>query len=208
MSVPDAAGRFPTLYSYVDQLNGLPEREFSGEGRFILVGWSMGGSSALRLAAMHPRKIAGLVLVAATPRMMEEKETGWKGMSARRIDVLRRGLELTNGQGFFGQPDGKPNPYMMDDPENLERGLAYLRETDVRSGLQKAFAGGCGFPVHIFQSERDSIVCRSNADYLKSIFTEARFTIVEGHEHALPVHIPEMIDEAMAQCRSNEGEEK
>ena len=187
----------PLLYSYVDQLDAKPESAFEAGGRFILVGWSMGGSSALRLACRYPEQIAGLVLVAATPRMMEERETLWKGMTPRRLEALRKGLELTQGQGFFGIPEGRPNPYMMDAPENLERGLKYLVETDIRDVIARTFADNCAFPVHIFQSERDGIVRSSNAKWLKGIFSSARLTLVPGAEHALPVSIPDLIDDAV-----------
>jgi len=190
-------GRDPVLYSYIDQLDGLPERTFEGGGRFLVVGWSMGGSTALRLACCYPNQIAGLVLIAATPRMMEDHETGWKGMSPMRLEALRRGLELTHGQGFFGIPEGRPNPYIVDSPENLERGLHYLRETDVREQLASTFGGGCAFPVHIFQSERDGIVRSANAAYLQKIFPKATVTLIPGSEHALPIVIPEAIDLAV-----------
>ena len=194
-SAPD--GRLPSLFSYTDQLDGLPERAFGQGGRFLVVGWSMGGSSALRLACRHPEQIAGLVLVAATPRMMAEKEGGWKGMSPMRLEALRRGLELTHGQGFFGVPEGKPNPYMVDDPENLERGLRYLLETDLRADLERTFATGCTFPVHIFQSASDGIVRSENAAYLKRIFPQAAVTMVPGGEHALPIWVAEKISAAL-----------
>ena len=196
MSEP-AGGRMPVLYSYIDQLEGLPERDFARGGRILLVGWSMGGSSALRLACRHPRQVAGLVLVAATPRMMEARETGWKGMTPMRLEALRRGLEMTHGQGFFGVPDGKPNPYQEDSPENLARGLKYLLETDLRADLERTFATGCGFPVHIFQSAADGIVRSANAAYLKTIFPAAAVTLVPGSEHALPIWMPEAIDAAV-----------
>jgi pimeloyl-ACP methyl ester carboxylesterase len=189
----------PLLYSYVDQLDGKPESAFEAGGRFVVVGWSMGGSSALRLACRYSGQIAGLVLVAATPRMMEELETGWQGMTPRRLEALRKGLELTQGQGFFGAPEDRPNPYMMDAPENLERGLKYLVETDVRAVAARTFADGCAFPVHIFQSERDGIVRSSNAEWLKGMFPSARLTFVGGAEHALPVSIPDLIDEAVCE---------
>lgn len=190
-------GNRPILFSYIDQLDGKPEAVLSAGGRFVVVGWSMGGSSALRLACRYPDRIAGLVLVAATPRMMEERETGWRGMSPRRLDALRRGLELTHGQGFFGIPEGRPNPYTTDTPENLERGLEYLLETDVRAEVGRVFSGGCGFPVHIFQSEHDGIVRSSNARWLKEVFPAAELTVAEGSEHALPVFLPEAIDGAV-----------
>ena len=51
------------LFSYVEQLDGEPEKAIENVERCILVGWSMGGSSALRLACRFPERLAGLVLV-------------------------------------------------------------------------------------------------------------------------------------------------
>ena len=208
----------PRLFSYVEQLDGEPEKAMEGAERVVLVGWSMGGSSALRLAARWPEMVAGLVLIAATPRMMEEKETGWRGMSPHRLEALRYGLVMTKGMGVFGVPEGKPNPYLADEPANLERGLKYLLETDLRADLERVFLGGglggqvgqqaynnkmcaCRSPaVRIFQSERDGIVRAANADYLKKIFPQATVHLVPGTEHALPIFIPELIDEAVDTC--------
>ena len=214
----------PRLFSYVEQLDGKPEKAIENVERCILVGWSMGGSSALRLAARWPEKVVGLVLIAATPRMMEEKDSGWKGMSPRRLEALRYGLVMTKGMGVFGVPEGKPNPYLADEPANLERGLKYLLETDVRADLERVFLGRDGprqgqqaydkkqqaydnkrcacrsWAVHIFQSERDGIVRPENADYLQKIFPQATVHLVPGAEHALPIFIPELIDEAVDSC--------
>ena len=195
--------RRDALFSYVDQLDGLPER-FIEEAikrnpaeRFVFVGWSMGGSSALRLACRYHANVARMVLVAATPRMMEDKAAGWRGMSPRRLDALHRGLLLTHGEGFFGIPEGRPNPYQMDSEENLLRGLQYLIETDLRSDLER-IAPTMRFPVAIFQSEHDGIVRPENAAYLKGIFPHATMTMIPGTEHALPVLIPDVIDAAVA----------
>lgn len=193
------------LFSYLDQLDGSPEsfiQSIPSERPLILVGWSMGGSSALRLASRFRERLAGLILLAATPRMMEEKETNWRGMNARRLEALHKGLELTHGAGFFGIPEGCPNPYQMDVTENLERGLRYLLDTDCRAELEQAFPQGTlpAFPVFIFQSEHDGIVRRENADYLKTIFPNAQLTLVSGTEHALPIRIPKEIDDAVDAC--------
>lgn len=193
-------GEAPLLFSYIDQLDGKPEAVFEDGGRFVLAGWSMGGSSALRIACRYPDQVAGLILIAATPRMMEEKESAWKGMSPRRLDALRKGLELTQGQGFFGVPADKPNPYMMDSPENLERGLKYLLETDVRNEIAEAFGAGCSFPVHIFQCENDGIVRSSNALWLNEVFPDAHLHMKPGSEHAFTINYPELIDRAVLSC--------
>jgi pimeloyl-ACP methyl ester carboxylesterase len=203
-SVEKSTAISPRIFSYVEQLDGEPEKAMEGAERVVLVGWSMGGSSALRLAARWPEKIAGLVLIAATPRMMEEKESGWKGMSPRRLEALRYGVMMTHGEGFFGVPEGKPNPYCIDSDENLARGLKYLFETDVRADLEQLRTTNheprATFPVHIFQSERDGIVRAENADYLKKIFPQASVCLVPGTEHALSIFISELIDEAVDSC--------
>ena len=207
------------LFSYVEQLDGEPEKAMERVERCILVGWSMGGSSALRLAARWSEKIAGLVLIAVTPRMMEDKATGWKGLSPRRLAALRYGLVMTQGVGMFGVPEGKPNPYLLDEPANLERGLDYLMESDIRSDIERVFAGGsfeqqsgrqpysnktCARrpspPVYILHSDHDGIVRPANAAYLQKVFPQASVTIVPGTEHALPIFIPELIDEAVDSC--------
>ena len=185
------------VFSYVDQLEGHPEKAVEAEDGVVLVGWSMGGSAALRLAVSYPEKIKGLVLVAATARMM--KDDGWAGMSERRLAALEIGLKMTHGEGFFGIPDGKPNPYMLDEEMNLARGLDYLRETDLRAALGELKASGrLKCPVAIFHSERDGIVRPENAAFLKSIFPQASVTMVPGSEHALPIVIPEKIDSAVS----------
>lgn len=186
------------VFSYIEQLDGLPEKAIAAEpDGVVLVGWSMGGSSALRLAIAFPEKVRGLVLVAATARMM--KDDGWAGMSDRRLAALEVGLKMTHGEGFFGVPAGKPNPYMMDSEDNLSRGLDYLRQTDLRTALAALKASGrLGCPVAIFQSERDGIVRSENAAYLKSIFPQASVTMVPGPEHALPILVPEQITAATA----------
>ena len=185
------------VFGYVEQLDGVPEAALGDEREMVLVGWSMGGSSALRLAIECPEKIRGLVLLAATARMM--KAPGWEGMSERRLEALEVGLRMTKGEGFAGIEPGRPNPYLLDSDENLARGLAYLRSTDLRRQLSELGASGrLNCPVFIFQSEHDGIVRPSNAAFLLSVFPWSTVEIVPGVEHALPVSIPGKIDAAVA----------
>ena len=185
------------VFGYVEQMDGKAHAAVRAEESVALVGWSMGGSFALRLALEMPEKLKGLVLLAATPRMMEAPN--WRGMSERRLAALEAGLRMTKGEGFFGPQEGRPNPYMMDTDENLKRGLDYLKATDLRVGLIDLMASGrLRCPVCVFQSEHDPIVRAENAKFLAAVFPEARVEIVPGAEHALPVSIPEEIDEAVA----------
>ena len=202
--------RRTVLFSYIDQLDGVPERFIEEtlssrpDARFVLVGWSMGGSSALRLVCRFPERLAGLVLVAATPRMMEDKPDGWRGMSERRLDALFHGLQLTHGEGFFGVPPDKPNPYQMDSDENLQRGLDYLRQTDLRAA-RAAVAPAVTCPVAVFHSGHDGIVRPENAVCLSELFPQASVTLVPGAEHALPIFIPDLIDNAVEEMIDDRG---
>lgn len=188
------------VFDYVEQLDGLPEKVMEEPDEVVLVGFSMGGSTALRMYLKYPEKVKGMVLVSATPRMMEDEN--WKGMSERRLAALRLGTQM-----MF-----KDDPSPMYDEKDMERGLDYLRNTDLRDALL-SFSQGRGrspsapFPVHIFQSERDGIVRPTNAAFLKEVFPQAKVTMVPGNEHVLPIAVPELIDKAVCDImRQNEHE--
>lgn len=179
------------LFDYVEQLDGLPEKVMADTDAALLVGFSMGGSTALRMLLANPEKIKGLVLVSATPRMMEDPSAGWKGMSERRLAALRLGTRM-----MFGD-----DPSPMYDERSMERGLDYLRNTDLRQAL---LAGAAAerwrdLPVRVIQSERDGIVRPANAAFLQQVFPQARVTMVPGAEHCLPVTVPELVDAAVAE---------
>ena len=180
------------VFDYVEQLDGLPEKVMEESDEVVLVGFSMGGSTALRMWLKHPGKVKGLVLVSATPCMMERKDENWRGMSERRLAALRLGTKM-----MF-----RDDPSPMYDERNMERGLDYLKTTDLRLQLLSISESGESvkrrdFPVSIFQSERDGIVRPSNAEFLKQVFPQAKVTMVPGNEHVLPITVPELIDAAV-----------
>jgi len=174
------------LFNYIEQLDGLPEKIMDEMDEAVLVGFSMGGSTALRLLLKHPGKVKGLVLVSTTPCMMEKKEEGWMGMSPRRRAALKLGTQMV----FRNDP----SPLYAE--RNLDRGLDYLQNTDLRAALLNLSKPSM-LPVRIFQSDRDGIVRPHNADFLKAVFPQATVTMVPGNEHVLPIRVPELIDRAV-----------
>ena len=194
--------RHDWVFSYVEELDGLPDRVLDDLGEAVLVGFSMGGAMALKALVERPDRVRGLVLVSATPRMMEVREQGedgsmkvvWPGMSERRLAALRLGT-----QQLFASD---PSPIYA--RENLERGLEFLRATDLRAQLLALAEGPQGeeirqLPVVIFQSERDGIVRPGNAEFLQRVFPQAKVCRIPGSEHVLPITIPEQIDQAVAE---------
>ena len=176
------------VFDYVEQLDGLPERVMADTDAAVLVGWSMGGSTALRMALEFPEKVKGVVLVAATPRMMADPAANWKGMSERRLGALRLGTKMAFAHD--------PAPEYAE--ANMERGLDYLRATDLRAALaSRRF----DIPAAILQSERDPIVHPDNAAFLAEVFPLAKRVKVPGNEHVLPVTVPEAVDAAVEEVR-------
>ena len=179
------------VFDYVEQMDGLPEKVMDDSDEVLLVGFSMGGSTALRMLLRAPEKVKGLVLISTTPCMMERPDESWRGMSERRLAALKLGTEMTF----------RDDPSPMYDKRNMERGLEYLKETDLRAELlvrgRETGDGRREMPVWIFQSERDGIVRPSNAAFLKEVFPQAKVTMVPGNEHVLPITIPELIDQAV-----------
>ena len=188
--------RFPRdwVFSYVEQLDGLPEKVIPDFDEVVFVGFSMGGNYAARMLLKFPGKVRGLVLVSTSPFIMEDKAAGWNGMSERRLAALRLGT------GLVFENDGSAT-YA---PENLDRGLVYLHESDLRRPLEELAEGPFGetlrkLPVRVFQSERDGVVRPSNVDFWTRLFPQAKVTRVPGNEHVLPVAVPEAIDAAVAE---------
>lgn len=184
--------RHDWIFTYIEQLDGLPEHVFADCDETVLVGFSMGGSTALRLALEAPEKVRGLVLVSATARMSEDRTTGWRGMSPRRRAALRLGTLMTFRDD--------PSPLYAEPA--LDRGLDYLDRTDLRAPLLAAAEKFRHIPVAIFQSERDGIVRPSNADFLKSVFPQAEMHLVPGGEHVLPITVPEPISDAVTRFQN------
>ena len=191
-------------FSYVEQLDGLPARVIAGFDRVVLVGFSMGGSSALETLLDFPDKVAGIVLVSAAVRMMEERleptaefprgEVVWKGMSERRLAALRLGTRMVFARD--------PSPIYAD--ANLDRGLEFLRRVDLRRRLEDFSADprAAALKVAVVASERDGIVARGNAEFLKRIFPQASLTWVPGMEHVLPITASHVVDAAVRSVRS------
>ena len=182
------------VFSYVEQLDGLPEKALADFDAAVLVGFSMGGNYAVRTLLEFPEKVRGLVLVSTTPFMMEDKAAGWAGMSERRLAALRLGTGLA-----FADDAGEEFA-----PANLDRGLAYLRESDVRRPLLDLLDGPQGerlrhVPVRVLQAERDGIVRPANVAFWTRAFPQAKVAWVPGHEHVLPVAAPAAVDRAVAE---------
>jgi len=126
------------------------------DGASLWVGWSLGALLTLLVALHHPERVAGLVLVGATPRFTQAGD--WpSAMPAERLDDFADRLEADYGRtlsrflalqvyGQGGVPAGG-RPLLRElqgvlaaappGRQGLRGGLKILRETDLRNDLQK-----------------------------------------------------------------------
>lgn len=138
----------------------------------VLVGYSFGGPVALRLAADHPDRVAGLVLIgSAADPVMEE------------IDPLQEIAALD----FFAQL--LPAELASSNAELIALGpeLEALAPALPRLDL----------PVVIVQGDSDNLVPADNAAYLRGLMPQARTVMIEGADHFLPWTHPDILKDAL-----------
>lgn len=188
-------GRSASLANGAD-LDGLAEVVASHCPReMALLGWSLGGLIAIRMANRIPRRIRRLVLVAATPRFV--KGPGWScgvepdvlasfgsGLARdyrrtvrdfltlqvrgdeRAVELLR---DLKNRVFAHGDPD----------PAALRQGLDLLAKADMRDELECISQ-----PTLVISGDRDRITPPEAGRRMAEALPGGRFLAVPGASHA------------------------
>ncbi|OOG23096.1 pimeloyl-[acyl-carrier protein] methyl ester esterase [Thioalkalivibrio denitrificans] len=159
-----------------------------------VVGWSLGGLVALRLAERYRAQVSGVVLVAATPRFVQADD--WP--HAMAADVLaafardlsgdyRATLNRFLALQFLGLPERAAGLRDMKarclqappHPLALAQGLDMLRETDLRAGF-----AALEQPVSVVLGAADTLVPAAVGDDLRRLRPETDIRVVQGAGHA------------------------
>ena len=162
----------------------------------VLCGWSLGGLVAQRIARRHPAKARRLVLVSSTPRFLAGDD--WDhGMKPATLEAFARDLAsdlegtlatfvklnaLHGARGRTAIRDftralaARPAP----SASALDRGLAWLRETDLRVDVP-----WLATPTLVLHGGRDAIVPAAAGRWLAQSLPHAR--LVEWPDAA---HLP------------------
>ncbi|MCF3933749.1 alpha/beta hydrolase [Acuticoccus sp. M5D2P5] len=143
----------------------------------VVVGSSYGGPVALRLAADHPDRVAGVLLVGAAADPERERLHPLQRLGATRLvaNLLPRALNHANAELIA----------LRDELKSLEHRLARIRA-----------------PVTILQGARDTLVPPENAAYLLERLTGSiakRLVLVERAGHFLHILRPEIVESALAE---------
>jgi pimeloyl-ACP methyl ester carboxylesterase len=177
-------------------------------GRPLVVGHSLGGAVALRLALDHPDKVAGLALLAPLTHMPDGVPDVFRGLTIRS-PLLRKlvawtlatpsaiGKSAQTLAQVFG-PDPVPKDFGMRGAGLLSlRPAAYLAASADLQALpaalpaQQARYGTLRLPLGILFGRGDRILdCRFHGQALADAVPGARLELIDGG-HMLPVMHPD-----------------
>jgi pimeloyl-[acyl-carrier protein] methyl ester esterase len=163
--------------------------------RTHLLGWSLGGQWAMRLAAHIGPRIERLVLIATTPRFVASADWPWglrpavleQFAQALRTDYRRTVTDFLELQvrGSAAAPQVLASLAAAlraqgdADPRALAAGLAQLREHDLR-----ALAGGIRIPALVISGQHDRVTSPGAAEALARLLPQAQALAIARSAHA------------------------
>ena len=190
-------------------------RELPGQA-CVIVGWSLGGNVALRLAEKYPQRIKSLVLIASNPRFI--KTESWPGVASQALKEFADNLQKSCTPTLLrfmslqvqGKPDTKSNLKQIKTamqecaaptPEVLEAGLSVLQTVD-----QTKVLSSIGMPVLMILGEQDTLVPVSVGKFCQSLNAQIDVKIIAGAGHVPFITDQEQLLMLMQDfmCRSND----
>ena len=169
----------------------------------LVVGWSLGGLVALRLAERYPDKVSRLLLVASSPRFVQasdwtcavEADVFDQFASMLQKDVaatIRRFLALQVRGTSASMKTVKQLQQALSDRgtpaiTTMINGLNILSSSDLRSSLNNIQV-----PVNWLLGDRDAIVPVELAPVLRDLLPQADIQVLEGAGHAPFISHPEV----------------
>jgi pimeloyl-[acyl-carrier protein] methyl ester esterase len=151
--------------------------------QFVLIGWSMGGLFATRLALEEQERVLGLVNIASSPRWIEDKV--WPGVQQTVLDDFYRQMQadpLSCLETFITwQLKEKKSLYQAGARPSLEglfSGLEILQTWDLREGLKTLTRPCC----YIF-GRLDSITPVKIMSHLQLIYPDFHYVLMKQAAH-------------------------
>lgn len=183
---PDSGPKlsFEDIDREAKRLNGTLEEEI------VMIGWSMGGMIAMKIAAMAPEKIGALILVSTTPKFIKSSDFPY-GISPALLRKLMKKIKTEGISAFHALvfKNGTNAGLARLTPEQAERELVELAKVDLRNLLP-----GIKIPTLIIHGDRDEICLPAAAKYMNEKIAGSELVMLKGVGHAPMVEVPELFN--------------
>jgi len=157
------------------------------------LGWSLGATITLAMAARYPQRVKQMILLTGNPCFLEQD--GWPGMQASVLEgfaaSLRQDVQTTLVNFLAIQVMNLPNARDLTkalkaamlarpapDIEALRGGLEILKTTDLRPTL-----AGINVPTLAVWGQRDRLIPASLSTYLPALMPLARVQVLAQAAH-------------------------
>lgn len=177
--------------------------------RSVLVGWSLGGLTALQIALDFPQRVERLVLVGSSPQFVADgnwphamSSATLEEFSARLIadhaGTIRRFLALQvlgseHGRETLARLKDELSSAPPPDPAALAGGLRILQSSTLVSRL-----ADLAVPLIAIHGERDTLAPLAAAQAMTALAPRAELRVIEGAGHAPFLSHPDKFIEALS----------
>lgn len=144
-----------------------------------LVGWSLGGLVATRLAMEEPTRVRCLVNVASSPYFI--KEARWPGIDKTLFDSFYQALTSNPTEalrGFMNLQGASPVMGVEPSVTGLQQGLEWLLTWDLRAALSEL-----RIPTAYAFGRDDAIVPRTTMMAMKRRYPQFDYALFENAGH-------------------------
>jgi pimeloyl-[acyl-carrier protein] methyl ester esterase len=162
--------------------------------RALWLGWSLGGTLAALLAAAHPERVRGLMLLACNLCFVRRPDWPW-GMEEVVFERFATGIEKGGAAGLArfasllcqGLDEARPvlktlRERLASRPEPrveaLLAGLEWLRDLDARPAL-----AGLKCPLLVAGGDRDALLPAAALEAAAALNPRGRFVLIPGASH-------------------------
>ncbi|MBD2089841.1 alpha/beta hydrolase [Microcoleus sp. FACHB-1515] len=199
--------RYRSLYSYAEDLLELCAALKLSD--VILVGHSVSGMVSLLAALIDPSRFRQLVFVGASPRYLNEPETGYIG-GFEQADL--DGLYAAMSANYYAWASGFA-PIAMGNPERPELAIEFAKtlsairpdiaqavarvifQSDHRAELPKLTV-----PVVILQSNNDVAVPPQVGQYMAAHIPQSKLIQINAQGHLPHLSAPDVVTQTLKEC--------
>ena len=173
--------------------------------KFSLLGWSLGSTVAIDMAARCPERVESLLIVAGNPQFVQSDD--WPGVTAEVLDAFAAQLSTDVRQTLIrflalqvnGLPDAKFMLQMLKnalleceppDADVLQAGLAILKQSDLRDAAARLQCH-----VNFIHGDRDRLVPLACGEAMRRLNPAIDVHVMESAGH-IPFlsHGPQLLE--------------